>query len=965
MMWLLSNPSSHPYSITENFFSLPVATVYLVDAYAMIYRAYFAFLRAPKVNSKGVNTSPVFGFISSFTDLVLKRRPDYVAVAFDLHGPTFRHDLYPDYKANRDAQPEDISAAIPLIHRFVAALGIREATCEKYEADDVVGTLATRFAGDGREVVMVTPDKDYAQLVRPGVSMLRPNKGGEPELLDVAGVCEHFGLQRPEQVIDMLGLWGDSSDNIPGCPGVGEKRAKELIATYGSIDGIYDHVDELKGKMKDNFIQNRDLVLLSRRLATIVTDAPIDLSLDDIRMAEPDWNALEELFHDIEIRSLTDRIRTALGYAPAAPKVATAAPAQPSLFDFAAAQQSEASGSNPNAAATVPVFVNAANLKSLADTPHTFTLIKTADEAEALCQKLLAADVLCFDTETTSVDASSSAEIVGLSVAIRPGEAWFVRMPADEAGARDILARLAPAFANEKSLKVGQNMKFDVMVLSRYGVEVRGQWFDTMIAHFLLFPSRHHNMDDMAEELLQYKTIHIEELIGTGAKQKTMADVPDDQILDYAAEDAEVTFRLYEVLRPMLDADAEIASVFRDIDMPLVPVLADMELAGVELDSHALDDYATFLRTRIAEVEKKIYGLAGMEFNVASPKQVGDVLFEKMKIDPSAKKTKTGGYVTNEDTLQKLAHDNPIVAEILTFRGLTKLLGTYAEALPKLVNAKTGRIHTSFNQTVVVTGRLSSSGPNLQNIPVRDDDGKRVRECFVAKPGCKIVSADYSQVELRLMAHFSQDEHLLSAFRNGEDIHAATAAKIYGLPIADVSSDQRRRAKTANFGIIYGISAFGLAERLDIPRKEAKDLIDGYFTSFPGVKAYMDKCVEDARQTGVVKTLYGRRRELPDINSRNQVVRGVAERNAINAPIQGTAADIIKIAMAHVHDALRKGDFRARMILQVHDELVLEVPDDEVEAVSALVRENMESAAQLSVPLTAEVGVGDNWLQAH
>ncbi len=960
-MWLFATRPLPPYVKTENFFP-PVATIYLIDAYAMIYRAYFAFLRAPKVNSKGVNTSPVFGFISSFTDLVLKRRPDYVAVAFDLHGPTFRHDLYPDYKANRDAQPEDISSAIPLIHRFIAALGIREATCEKYEADDVVGTLASRFAGEGREVVMVTPDKDYAQLVRPGVSMLRPNKGGDPELLDVAGVCEHFGLQRPEQVIDMLGLWGDSSDNIPGCPGVGEKRAKELIAAYGSIDGIYEHVDELKGKMKDNFIQNRDLVLLSRRLATIITDAPIDLNLDDIRMGEPDWNALEDLFRDIEVRSLTDRIRQALGYAPAASKP-SANPAQPSLFDFAAAQQAESSAASP--AAAVPVIVDAANLKSLADIPHDFTLIKTADEAEALCQKLLAADVLCFDTETTSVEASSSAEIVGLSVAIRPGEAWFVRMPADEAGARDILSRLSPAFENPKSLKVGQNMKFDVMVLSRYGVEVRGKWFDTMIAHFLLFPSRRHNMDDMAEELLQYKTIHIEALIGSGAKQKTMAQVPDEQILDYAAEDAEVTFRLYEALRPMVDADADISRVFRDIDMPLVPVLADMEMAGVELDSHALDEYASFLRSRISEVEKKIYELAGMEFNVASPKQVGDVLFEKLKIDPSAKKTKTGGYVTNEETLQKLAHDNPIVAEILTFRGLTKLLGTYAEALPKLVNPKTGRIHTSFNQTVVVTGRLSSSSPNLQNIPVRDEDGKRVRECFVAKPGCKIVSADYSQVELRLMAHFSQDEHLLSAFRNGEDVHAATAAKIYGLPISEVTPDQRRRAKTANFGIIYGISAFGLAERLDIPRKEAKDLIDGYFQSFPGVKAYMDKCVDDARQTGVVKTLYGRRRELPDINSRNQVVRGVAERNAINAPIQGTAADIIKIAMAHVHDALRSGGFRARMILQVHDELVLEVPEEEVDAVSALVREKMEGAASLSVPLTAEVGVGDNWLQAH
>lgn len=918
----------------------------------MIYRAYFAFLRAPRVNSNGVNTSPVYGFISSFTDLVLKRRPDYAAVAFDLHGPTFRHELFPDYKANRDSQPEDISAAIPFIHRFVKALGIVEASCQGYEADDVVGSLAVRFAAEGRQVVMVTPDKDYAQLVRQGISMLRPRTGGEPEMIDEAGVCEHFGVERPEQIIDMLGLWGDASDNIPGCPGVGEKRAKELIATYGSIDGIYEHVDELKGKMKERFVINRDQIMLSRRLATIVTDAPVDLALDDLKTSEPDWAALEDLFRELEIRPLTDRIKQALGFsAPAAQ--AKAADMQPTLFDFASQGEAPAQPAAPQEAFT-----------SLADYPHDFTLVKTASEAKDLCHKIIGAKALCFDTETTSVNAVS-AGLVGLSLSVRPGEAWFVRMPADEAEARNILDALAPLFKRDDSLKVGQNMKFDVMVLSRYGIEVRGPWFDTMIAHFLLMPSRRHNMDDMAEELLAYRTIHIDQLIGSGAKQRSMEDVPDPDILDYAAEDAEVTLRLYEKLSPMVEADADVARVFHDIDMPLVPVLADMELAGVALDSDALAAYASFLRERIAEVEQRIFNLAGEKFNVASPRQVGEVLFEKLKIDPSAKKTKTGGYATNEDTLQKLAHDNPIVADILAYRGLTKLLGTYAEALPKLVNPLTGRIHTSFNQTVVVTGRLSSSSPNLQNIPVRDEDGRRVRECFVAREGCKIVSADYSQVELRLMAHFSQDGHLLRAFRRGEDVHAATASKIYGVPLSEVTQDQRRKAKTANFGIIYGISAFGLAERLDIPRKEAKDLIDGYFVNFPGVKAYMDKCIADARQTGVVKTLYGRRRELPDINSRNQVVRGVAERNAINTPIQGTAADIIKIAMANVRNVLKEGGFRARMILQVHDELVLEVPQDEVEAVSALVKEKMEAAALLSVPLTVEVGVGDNWLQAH
>ena len=936
-----------------------LTSIYLIDAYAMIYRAYFAFLRAPKINTNGINTSPIYGFISSFTDLVLKRRPDYVAVAFDLHGPTFRHDLYPAYKANRDAQPEDISKAIPYIHRFMQAMNITEAQCERYEADDVVGTLAARFAGEDRQVTMVTPDKDYAQLVRQGISMLRPQTGGEPLMLDEKGVCEYFGIKRPDQVIDMLGLWGDSSDNIPGCPGVGEKRAKELISAYDSIDGIYEHLDELKGKMKEKFADNKDLVMLSRKLATIVTDAPIDLTLDDIKLRDPNWGDLEDLFRELEVRGLSDRIKTALGMAPPPTAKSAKKNDQPTLFDFAASQEAASDNATTGKPALPETYT------TIADYPHTFTLLKTADEVDELCQKLLTADAFCFDTETTSVEASSSAEIVGFSVSIKPGEAWFVRTPRDEEGARQLLSHIAPAFESDKSLKIGQNMKFDVMVLKRYGIEVHGPWFDTMIAHFLLHPSRRHNMDAMAEDILAYRPVPIENLIGSGAKQKQMTDVADDAILEYAAEDAEVTLRLYEALAPQVEADEDIRKLFHEIEMPMVPVLAEMEMAGVALDTKALDNYATFLRERISEVEKRIYDAAGETFNVASPKQVGDILFEKLKIDPAAKKTKTGGYVTNEETLQKLAHSNPIVADILTFRGLTKLLGTYVEALPKLVSRRTGRIHTSFNQTVVVTGRLSSSGPNLQNIPVRDEDGKRVRECFVASPGCKIVSADYSQVELRIMAHFSQDEHLLRAFRQGEDIHSATAAKVFGVPITEVTTEQRRRAKTANFGIIYGISAFGLSERLDIPRKEAKELIDEYFASFPGVKAYMDKCVADARQTGVVKTLYGRRRELPDINSRNQTVRGVAERNAINAPIQGTAADIIKIAMINVSRAIKEQNLRSKMILQVHDELVFEVPEEEVETLSALVKEQMENAAHLSVPLTAEVGVGDNWLQAH
>lgn len=917
-------------------------TVFLVDAYAMIYRSYFAFIKNPRVNSKGVNTSAVFGFVSSFIDLVLKRRPTHAAVAFDLHGPTFRHALYADYKANRQAQPEDIGAAVPYVHRFVRALGVAEASAEGYEADDVVGTLARRYAAEGAEVVMVTPDKDYAQLLAPRVTMLRPRTGGAPESIGEADVAEKFGVASPAQMVDLLGLWGDASDNIPGCPGVGEVTAKKLLAAYGSIDGIYENIASVKGKMRERLDQNRELVMLSRRLAAIATDAPIDVALGDLAVAPPDWGALDALFAELEIRGMTERIRAAMGLAD---------PAEPSLFSFGAGE----------AAAAPPAAPDYATAES---TPHAYHLVKTAEELDALCAKLRSAPAFSFDTETTSLDVMS-ASIVGFSVAVDEGEAWFAKMPADAAEARGLLSRVAPAFADERILKIGQNMKFDILVLRRYGVEVRGPRFDTMVAHFLLHPGARHGMDAMAMEMLAYRPIPIEDLIGSGARQGTMDNVADDKLTEYAAEDADVTLRLHRALAPRVEADADIARLFREMEMPLVGVLADMEAAGVAIDSDALNRYSDFLRRRIGESEQKIFDMAGTRLNVGSPKQVGEVLFDRLKIDPGARKTKSGGYSTNEETLQKLAHANPIVGEILTYRGLVKLLGTYAEALPKLVNGETGRIHTSFNQTVVVTGRLSSSNPNLQNIPVRDEDGRRVRECFVAPPGCKIVSADYSQVELRIMAHFSQDEHLLAAFRDGEDVHTATAAKIYGVGAEAVTPDMRRRAKTANFGIIYGISAFGLAERLDIPRKEAKELIDGYFASFPGVKAYMERAVEEARESGVVKTLFGRRRELPDINSRNATVRAAAERNAINAPIQGTAADIIKIAMIAVGEELRRRGLRARMLLQVHDELVLEVPDDELEGVCAMVKDKMEAACSLSVPLTAEVGVGANWLEAH
>ena len=921
-------------------------TAYLVDAYAIIYRAYFAFMRSPRVNSKGVNTSAIYGFMTSFIDLVLKRRPQYAAVAFDIHGPTLRHEIFPDYKANRQAQPEDISVAVPYVHSFVKALGIAEASAEGFEADDVIGTLSRRFASQGCQVVMVTPDKDYAQLIAPSVAMLRPHTGSAPDLISVDDLPTHFGVKSPQQVIDLLGLWGDASDNIPGCPGVGEKRAKELLEAYGSIDGVYENIDSIKGKLRERLVDNRDTVLLSRRLATISTDAPVDLTLEKAKVNPPDWDALEAIFADLEIRNMADRIRSALGITTDAPDD------QPTLFSFADQK-------TDNVALPDEAF-----LATAATTPHAYHLITDDSDLEVLRDKLLAAPLFSFDTETTSVDAVSTS-IVGFSVAIEPAEAWFVRLPDDEQEARRKLQIVAPAFANGQSLKVGQNMKFDSIVLTRYGVEIRGPRFDTMVAHFLLRPAARHNMDAMAVELLAYRPIAFEELVGSGAKQARVDSVPLDRLTEYAAEDADVTLRLYQVLNKQIEADPEIRDIFRSMEMPLVAVLADMEKQGVSIDSRALDRYAEYLRQRVTECKDKIFSLAGVEFNVSSPRQVGEVLFEKLKIDPNAKRGKSGAYPTNEETLQKLATEHPIVAEVLSYRGLLKLLGTYVEALPKLVNPTTGRIHTSFNQTVVVTGRLSSSNPNLQNIPVRDEDGRRVRECFVPKPGCKILSADYSQVELRIMAHFSQDQHLLSAFRNGEDVHTATAAKVFGCDVAEVTPDMRRKAKTANFGIIYGISPFGLAERLDISRREAKEIIEGYFDKFPGVKAYMDNCIREAQQTGVVKTLFGRRRYLPDINSRNQTVRGMAERNAINAPIQGTAADIIKVAMVAVHDEIIARGLQSRMILQVHDELVLEVPDDELEAVSQLVKQKMENACQLSVPLTVEVGVGDNWLQAH
>lgn len=920
---------------------MDIHNICLVDAYALIYRAYYAFIRSPRINSKGVNTSAPLGFLNSLIDLLSHQHPDYIAVAFDPHGKTFRHELYPEYKANRQSQPEDITAAVPIIHRLLDAMRIRTIECPRYEADDIIGTVATSFATDEANMItMLTPDKDYAQLVCANVHMLRPSSHGL-ELWDTADVCSHYQLDDPRQVIDMLALWGDASDNIPGCPGVGEKTAISLLQSYNDIDGIYANLDKLKGKLRQNLETYRDQVYLSQRLTTIVTDAPVSVTLEDIKLQEPDYDKLRSLCDELEFRNIMPRVRACFN---------ASSSSQPSLFDLPKDDKSSAP--------TEP------NYDTAATTPHEYTVVSSDQELNALLTELLASPCFCFDTETTSLN-TYEAEIVGLSIAMKPHRAYYIPFDANTEEARRRLSILAPAFQSDTIVKVAQNLKYDLSILSRYGIEIHSPCFDTMIAHSLLFPSARHNMDDMARSLLNYQPIEIECLIGKGQSQISMRDVPLSQIKEYAAEDADVTLRLYLYILPLLEADASLMTLFRDIEMPLVPVLSEMELSGVQLDTSALNDYAADLKLRIDQCANAIYAIAGRQFNIASPRQVGQVLFEELHLDPNARPTHSGSYRTDEETLQKLAADNPIVAQILEYRGLKKLLGTYAETLPQLVDAG-GRVHTSYNQTVVITGRLSSTNPNLQNIPVRTHDGRQIRRSFVARD-CehRLLAADYSQVELRLMAHFSQDPNLIAAFQRGDDIHAATAARIYGVDISDVTADMRRRAKTANFGIIYGISAFGLAERLAIPRSEARDIIEGYFSNFHAVKAYMDECIDRARKTQSVSTLFGRIRPLPDINSRNATVRAVAERNAINTPIQGTAADIIKIAMIRIHAELRSRGMRSVMTLQVHDELVFDAPSVELDELRSIVKDKMETACQLSVPLVADIGVGRNWVEAH
>ena len=917
--------------------------LFLLDAYALIYRAYYAFIKNPRINSKGMNTSAVMGFVNTLNEILTKEHPTHIGVAFD-HGKTFRDEAFPAYKAQREETPEDIRASVPVIKDIITAMNIPVLQADGFEADDVIGTLATKAGAAGIETYMLTPDKDYGQLVRDNVFIFRPRHGGGYETMGPKEVNEKYGLSSPEQVIDLLALMGDSADNFPGCPGVGPKTAAKLIGEFGSIDAMLANSSKIKGKLREKVEGAVEDIRMSKFLATIRTDVPVDLNLDALKLKEPDMKRLTEIFTELEFKSLLDKF--------------VKKPQQPQKTVNA---QLDLFTENPTNHSVDAEF---SKYESLKTTPHEYQLIETEEDARKLFDLFVTKQILSLDTETTSVNPID-AELVGLSFAAEEGKAFYVAIPAEREKAERIVNIFKPLYESTEILKIGQNIKYDMEVLMNYGVRLSAPMFDTMIAHYVLQPEQKHNMDILAETLLNYQTVHIDELIGQKGKgQKSMRDLSPASVCDYAAEDADITLRLYNVLKPRLK-EAGVEQLFYDIEMPLVPVLADMETTGVRLDTEALAETSKVLTERMKQIERNIYELAGHEFNIASPKQVGEVLFGEMKIVEKPKKTKTGQYVTSEEVLQQLRSKAPIVADILEHRGLKKLLGTYVDALPKLINPHTGHIHTSFNQAVTATGRLSSSDPNLQNIPVRGEDGKEIRKCFIPEPGELFFSADYSQIELRVMAHLSGDKNMIEAFREGYDIHAATAARIYKEKIEDVSRDQRTKAKRANFGIIYGITVFGLAERLEISRDEAKQLIDGYFETFPDVHAYMEKAKELAREHGYAETFFHRRRYLPDITSHNATVRNFAERNAINAPIQGSAADIIKIAMVKIYERFRKEGIRSRMILQVHDELNFSVVPEEKEKVERIVLEEMQNAYPLQVPLVADSGWGKNWLEAH
>lgn len=919
--------------------------LFLLDAYALIYRAYYAFIKNPRINSKGFNTSAILGFVNTLEEVLRKENPTHIGIAFDPSGPTFRHEAYEAYKAQREETPEAIRQSVPVIKDIIRAYHIPILEIAGYEADDVIGTLATEAGKRGINTYMMTPDKDYGQLVGEHVFMYRPKYGDKDfEVMGVEEVKAKFDIQSPLQVIDMLGLMGDTADNIPGCPGVGEKTAQKLIAQFGSIENLLAHTDELKGAIKKKVEENKEQITFSKFLATIKTDVPIALDMEALKREEPDEEELRRLFEMLEFRSLIDRVIKTEKKAPSSPA------AQPDLFGFFAEEDT----------------VDAKNsiLTRLEDLSYDYQLVDNKEEMAILAEKLLAQNFFSLDTETTGIDPIT-AELVGMSFSFAENQAFYVPVPANREEALTIVNIFKPAFENPDSLKIGQNIKYDLIMLANYGVTLKGKMFDTMIAHYVLQPELRHGMDYLAEIYLKYETIKIEELIGAkGKKQGNMRDLAPEAVYKYACEDADVTLKLKQVLENELETNG-VKKLFEEIEMPLVPVLAYMERNGVRIDTDALKETSRHFTARMNQIEEEVHQLAGMEFNIASPKQVGEVLFDRLKIVEKAKKTKTGQYVTSEEVLESLRGKHEIVGKILEHRGLKKLLGTYIDALPQLINPATGRIHTSFNQTVTATGRLSSSNPNLQNIPIRNEDGKEIRKAFIPDEGCEFFSADYSQIELRIMAHLSNDPHMIEAFQKDQDIHAATAAKIYKVKLEEVTREQRSKAKTANFGIIYGISVFGLAERLNVDRKEAKALIDGYFENYPNVKAYMDQSIQEAREKGYIETIFKRKRYLPDINSKNAVVRGYAERNAINAPIQGSAADIIKVAMIRIYQRFQEEGIHSKMILQVHDELNFSVLPEEKEKVQQIVISEMEAAYKMKAPLRADHGWGHNWLEAH
>ena len=917
--------------------------LFLIDAYALIYRSYYALIKNPRINSKGFNTSAVMGFVNTLNEIMTKEQPTHIAVAFD-HGKTFRDEAFPQYKAQREETPEDIRRSVPVIKDIIAAMHIPAVQADGFEADDVIGTLATKAGAEGVETYMLTPDKDYGQLVRDNVFIFRPRHGGGYEKMGPAEVCAKYAIDSPLRVIDLLALMGDSADNFPGCPGVGEKTAAKLIDQFGDVENMLSHTADIKGKLREKVEAAVDDIRMSKFLATIRTDVPIELDLDSMKLAEPDEQKLREIFNELEFKTLADKL---LNKSKNKQKTAN------QQLDFFAEFPTDE-----------PEDSKFASFEALQTTPHEYQLIENEDDARKILDFFLTKKILSLDTETTST-SPIDAELVGLSFSVEEKKAFYVAVPANREEAQKIVNIFKPLYENPEILKIGQNLKYDLEVLYKYDVHLAGPMFDTMIAHYLIQPELRHNMDYMAETLLNYRTIHIEQLIGErGKNQRNMRDLSPAEVYEYAAEDADITLRLYNVLSPKLkEAGAE--QLFYEIEMPLMPVLAEMELNGIRIDTASLAETSSILTSRMHQLETQIYEAAGEQFNIASPKQVGEILFGKMKIVDKPKKTKTGQYVTSEEVLQQLRHKNPIVDDILAHRGLKKLLGTYIDALPKLINSRTGHIHTSFNQAVTSTGRLSSSDPNLQNIPVRGEDGKEIRRCFIPEEGCLFFSADYSQIELRVMAHLSGDENMAEAFRLGHDIHAATAAKIYKEDIYNVTRDQRTKAKRANFGIIYGITVFGLAERLDISRAEASQLIDDYFASFPKVAQYMEQSKETARAKGYAETFFHRRRYLPDINSHNATVSNFAERNDINAPIQGSAADIIKIAMIRISRRFKAEGIKSKMILQVHDELNFSVLPEEKEKVERIVLEEMQNAYPLSVPLVADCGWGANWLEAH